>query len=103
MAGMYRDTAGLASAGRGGGEGVRSQSVSALLLWRVVVLMGMPALAQVQQATLTQTPAAPTQPALRLDIPHSNNPFNAYRATLVPQPNLANSPTHRCAGEQWRS
>nr|WP_084081009.1 TolC family protein [Edaphobacter aggregans] len=31
-------------------------------------------------------------PALRLDVPHSNNPFNAYRATLVPQPNLANSP-----------
>jgi outer membrane protein TolC len=30
-------------------------------------------------------------PALRLDVPHSNNPFNTYRATLVPQPNLANS------------
>ena len=29
---------------------------------------------------------------MRLDIPHSSNPFNAYRATLVPQPNLANSP-----------
>ena len=39
-----------------------------------------------------QPPPAPAQPALRLDIPHSNNPFNAYRATLVPQPNLANSP-----------
>ena len=24
-------------------------------------------------------------------MPHSNNPFNTYRATLVPQPNLANS------------
>jgi outer membrane protein TolC len=31
------------------------------------------------------------QPALRLDIPHSNNPIGAYRATLVPSPNLANS------------
>jgi outer membrane protein TolC len=30
-------------------------------------------------------------PALRLDIPHSNNPFNAYRATLAAPPNLANS------------
>lgn len=34
---------------------------------------------------------APT-PALRLDIPHSYNPLNTYRATLVSQPNLANSP-----------
>jgi outer membrane protein TolC len=56
----------------------------------LIVITGMSALAQVQ-ATLTQTPAAP-QAALRLDIPHSSNPFNAYRATLVPQPNLANSP-----------
>jgi outer membrane protein TolC len=31
-------------------------------------------------------------PALRLDIPHSHNPFDTYRATLVPQPNLANTP-----------
>ena len=31
------------------------------------------------------------QPALRLDIPHSSNPFNAYRATLVAPPNLTNS------------
>jgi outer membrane protein TolC len=50
-------------------------------------------LAQVQQATLgQQTPAQTGQPALRLDIPHSYNPLNAYRATLVPEPNLANSP-----------
>jgi len=48
-------------------------------------------LAQVQQAVSNQVPSAPAQPALRLDIPHSNNPFNAYRATSVPQPNLANS------------
>jgi outer membrane protein TolC len=43
-------------------------------------LAGTPILAQ-------NTPA----PALRLDIPHSHNPVMAYRATLVPQPNLANS------------
>lgn len=39
----------------------------------------------------TATPAAP-QAALRLDVPHSSNPFRAYMPTLVPQPNLANSP-----------
>lgn len=37
-----------------------------------------------------QTAQAP--PALRLDIPHSHNPLHTYRATLVPQPNLANTP-----------
>jgi len=58
----------------------------------VVMLMAIPTFAQVQQATATQTPAAPPQAALRLDIPHSNNPFRAYMPTLVPQPNLANSP-----------
>jgi outer membrane protein TolC len=35
---------------------------------------------------------AAATPALRLDIPHSYNPINTYRATLVPRPNLANSP-----------
>lgn len=58
----------------------------------VVMLMEMPMFAQLQQATLTQVPTAPAQPALRLDIPHSNNPFHAYMPTLVSQPNLANSP-----------
>jgi outer membrane protein TolC len=57
-----------------------------------VVLMTMPTFAQVPQTTLAQTPAAPAQPTLRLDIPHSNNPFHAYMPTFVPQPNLANSP-----------
>jgi outer membrane protein TolC len=57
----------------------------------VVVLMEMSVLAQVQQTVATQTPPAPAQPALRLDIPHSDNPLNAYRPSLVPQPNLANS------------
>ena len=39
----------------------------------------------------TQNIAAPTAAPLRLDIPHSYNPISAYRASLVPQPNLANS------------
>ncbi len=41
-------------------------------------------------AQAAQSLQAPV-PALRLDIPHSNNPIKAYTATLVPQPNLANS------------
>jgi len=60
------------------------------------VLLGSVLIAQ-QPA---QPPAAPVQtvqfaaqqPALRLDIPHSLNPLGPYRATLVPVPNLANSP-----------
>lgn len=58
----------------------------------VVLLMEIPALAQVQQQAVTQSQPEPPQPALRLDVPHSDNPLNAYRASLVPQPNLANSP-----------
>src|ERR1700720_3420303 len=56
------------------------------------MLMELSALAQVQEAVSTSAAPTPTQPALRLDIPHSDNPFNAYRAMRVPQPNLANSP-----------
>ena len=43
------------------------------------------------QTTPTVQTAAP-QPALRLDIPHSYSLIGPYRATLVAQPNLANSP-----------
>jgi len=49
-------------------------------------------MAQTPQTAVIQTPPAAAGPALRLDIPHSSNPFHAYRPTLVPQPNLANSP-----------
>lgn len=52
-----------------------------------VLLVALPAWAQ-----NTQTQATVEAPALRLDIPHSHNPFDTYRATLVPQPNLANTP-----------
>ena len=34
----------------------------------------------------------PDAPELRLDIPHSDNPFATYMPTHVPEPNLANSP-----------
>ncbi|WP_353064223.1 TolC family protein [Tunturiibacter psychrotolerans] len=63
-----------------------------LRCFSMLVLLEVPLLAQVQQATVTQTVPAATQPALRLDIPHSDNPLNSFRATLVPKPNLANSP-----------
>jgi outer membrane protein TolC len=43
------------------------------------------------RATLT-APSAPGVSTLRLDIPHSHNPIDAYRPSTVPQPNLANSP-----------
>ena len=58
------------------------------------MLVALPAMAQAQQVAEGQPPAAPApvQPALRLDIPHSYNPFGPYRATLVPEPLLANSP-----------
>ena len=58
----------------------------------VVMLLESALMAQTPQTAVIQTPSAAPQPALRLDIPHSSNPFNAYRPTLVPQPNLANSP-----------
>jgi outer membrane protein TolC len=63
-----------------------------LRCFSVVMLMELSALAQVQQAVVTPAAPTPAQPALRLDIPHSYNPVNAYRPSLVPQPNLANSP-----------
>ena len=42
-------------------------------------------------STSAAAPVSAPVPALRLDLPHSDNPFNAYRATLAPPPNLANS------------
>ena len=58
----------------------------------VVMLIELSVLAQVQQTVSTSTALTPTQSALRLDIPHSDNPLNAYRPSLVSPPNLANSP-----------
>jgi outer membrane protein TolC len=50
--------------------------------------VNMASLAWAQEAQIVSAPV----PALRLDIPHSYNPFGPYTATLVPKPNLANSP-----------
>jgi outer membrane protein TolC len=46
---------------------------------------------QAATSTLSKSFASPA-PTLRLDIPHSYNPLDAYRPSMVPQPNLANSP-----------
>lgn len=51
---------------------------------------GTQAAAPAQTISSSQVVTAP-QPALRLDIPHSWNPIKAYRASKVPEPNLANS------------
>jgi outer membrane protein TolC len=79
-----------------------NRSLSLLRCVSVTLLVEMPLFATAQQvpapqppaqqAAISQVPTAPVQPALRLDIPHSNNPFRAYMPTMVPQPNLANSP-----------
>lgn len=64
------------------------------------LILCLGALVLVSPKTRAQQPAtqqsavlanAPAQPALRLDIPHSENPVKAYRPSLVPQPNLANT------------
>ncbi|MGA8940799.1 MAG: TolC family protein [Acidobacteriaceae bacterium] len=55
-----------------------------LLLTAALILLLSPHL-------LAQVPNAPS-PSLDFSVPHSADPINAYRATLVPQPNLANSP-----------
>jgi outer membrane protein TolC len=67
------------------------RSLSLFHGFSIIALMSISLLAQAPQATIVQAPPASPQPALRLDIPHSDNPFNAYRASLVSQPNLANS------------
>src|ERR1700735_3095509 len=67
---------------------MNSRHLAHLALALLVSVQAMPLRAQ--QSTSAQVADAP-QPALRLDIPHSSNPFNAYRATKVPQPELANS------------
>src|SRR5260370_39666502 len=55
---------------------------------RSASLFGRGLLALASASALAQNTAPP---ALRLDIPHSNNPLRPYRATRVPSPNLANS------------
>lgn len=64
---------------------------SRLSLTAITVLLTLPGNLCAQNATPAALVSAP-QPPLRLDIPHSWNPINAYRGTNVAEPNLANSP-----------
>ncbi len=57
-----------------------------------LVLLLIPATSLNAQDTPPAALVSAPQPALRLDIPHSWNPINAYRASDVAQPDLANSP-----------
>ncbi len=56
-----------------------------------VLLLPRPDL-RAQQPPAPSAPAPATRPTLRLDLPHSRNPFDTYRASTVPEPDLANSP-----------
>ena len=56
----------------------------------IALLLVPPSNLCAQNAAPAQLASDP-QPALRLDIPHSWNPINAYRASNVPEPNLSNS------------
>ena len=49
-------------------------------------------LAHPQRLSAQSAAQLPASPTLRLDVPHSYNPINAYRPARVPLPNLANSP-----------
>jgi len=52
----------------------------------------IPSAPQPQTTQIPPTVAAAAAPAVSLDIPHSHNPIDTYRAAHVPPPNLANSP-----------
>lgn len=74
---------------------MRSSCIFALVSGVIIVLVMTPL------AVLAQSPTASAQaaqifsrpaPPLRLDLPHSHNPLDAYRGDHVSEPNLANSP-----------
>lgn len=65
------------------------QAVSALLLTSLTIAAQQPTV----PGNLPTTPVAQAAASsISLDIPHSHNPFETYRAAHVPPPNLANSP-----------
>ncbi len=74
------------------------QAVSAFLITAALAgeaqqptLPGAPVAQPAAQAA-TQAVAQAAAPSISLDIPHSHNPLDTYRAAHVPPPNLANSP-----------
>ncbi len=77
-----------------------------LLLTRAIAVALLPLYAALSGAQVTTQPAAqnpaatpavnlsqgPVAPALRLDLPRSHNPVDAYLPSFVPQASLANTP-----------
>lgn len=76
---------------------MRSASFRQMATLALLVATDLPAAAALAQAAAQTAPPVtpPTQvrqqPAVRLDIPHSSNPFHAYMPTAVARANLANS------------
>ncbi len=64
--------------------------LTALTLLPTAAALGQAASPPPTTQSNTQQPAAP-QPAVRLTIPHSNNPLDTYRSTSVPPVSLGNS------------
>ncbi len=68
------------------------------LVFFALALLLLPRPLRAQDAAATPAPvtatiaSSNTRRTLRLDIPHSHNPFDTYRASRVPEPNLTNSP-----------
>ncbi len=62
------------------------------LLSRVSPVLGAASLLPLFFAAIAPCALAQNAPALRLDLPHSHNPLDTYRASEVPRAGLANSP-----------
>ena len=74
---------------------LRRAAATLLLVVPQTTLFPVPSFAQsssaATQSANTIAKSVSSAPALRLDIPHSNNPIDTYRASHVPAANLANS------------
>jgi outer membrane protein TolC len=71
--------------------GTRITSISKHGLTRIAAACAV-ALAVLAKPPDAMAQTASAYPALKLDVPHSYNPIDAYRPASVPLPNLANSP-----------
>ncbi len=70
-------------------------SATSKLVSSAISLLLLAPSSHAQDASATPAPVTrpfETRPSLRLDLPHSRNPLDIYRASRVPEPNLANSP-----------
>lgn len=70
-------------------------SATSKLVSSAISLLLLAPSSHAQDASATPAPVTrpfETRPSLRQDLPHSRNPLDIYRASRVPEPNLANSP-----------